>query len=137
MANASAISTSAESTWLQDAPLYLTAAAAVTTEISIAAFQILMGLALVAILSTRGKLRWAPVATPLAAWIAWTLVSFVASGHFRQGLPQIKKFYVYLMLFLVISVIRTINELRSIVLGWAAAATLSSAWSLEQFVRKY
>ena len=96
-----------------------------------------MGLALVAIIATRGRLRWPPVATPLAAWMAWTLISFVASGHLRAGLPQIKKFYVYLMLFLVVSAIRSVREIRALTLGWAGAAALSAAWSLEQFGRKY
>ena len=123
--------------WLGDAPLYLTAAAAVTTEISIAAYQILMGLALASIVATRGRLRWPAVATPLAAWMAWTLISFAASGHIREGLPQIKKFYVYLMLFLVVSAIRGTRDIRALVIGWVGAAALSAAWSLEQFARKY
>ena len=61
----------------------------------------------------------------------------LASGHVREGLPQVKKFYVYLMLFLVTSAVRTVKEIRWVALGWALAATLSSAWALRQFFEKY
>jgi putative inorganic carbon (HCO3(-)) transporter len=123
--------------WIQDAPLYLTAAAAVTTEVSIAASQTLMGLALVAIVAARARIRWCPAATALAAWMGWTLISFAASGHFHEGWPQIRKFYVYLMLLLVISAAESVSQIRLMVIGWAGAAALSSAWSLGQFARKY
>jgi putative inorganic carbon (hco3(-)) transporter len=129
-------SQSAPVSW-ERAAFYLTAAAAVTTEISIAAFQILMGVALVLLIRARVKFRWPAAATPLAAWMAWTLVSLVAHGQFHAGFPQIKKFYVYLMLFLVAAAVRTVGDARTIVLGWAGAACLSAAWSMEQFVRKF
>lgn len=123
---------------------YLTGAAAVTTEISIAAFQILMGMALAVLIASRAargaarvKFRWPAAATPLAAWMAWTLVSLVAHGQFHAGFPQIKKFYVYLMLFLVAAAVRTVGDARNIVVGWAVAASLSAAWSMEQFARKF
>ena len=64
---ATAAPAATEHSWIEHAPLYLTAAAAVTTEVSIAAFQILMGLALVAMVATQTKFRWPPVALPLAA----------------------------------------------------------------------
>jgi putative inorganic carbon (hco3(-)) transporter len=127
---------SAPASWAR-AAFYLTASAAVTTEISIAAFQILMGMALAALIAARVKFRWPAAATPLAAWMAWTLVSLVAHGQFRAGFPQIKKFYVYLMLFLVAAAVRTVGDARTIVLGWTGAACLSAAWSMEQFAGKF
>ena len=134
---ATATPITATPSWVQDAPLYLTTAAAVSTEISIAASQILMGLALVAIVTSRTRIRWCPAATALAAWMGWTLVSGAASGRFHDGLPQIKKFYVYLMLVLVVSTIRIVKGVRNLAFAWAGAAALSAAWGLEQFVRKY
>ncbi|HEY7334726.1 MAG TPA: O-antigen ligase family protein [Bryobacteraceae bacterium] len=133
----SAVPALRERAWLEQAPLYLTAAAAVATEVSIAAFQILMGMALVALIAGRAKFRWPPVATPLAAWMGWTLISAASHNDFHAGLPQIKKFYVYLMLFLVVAAVREMREIRGIVLGWTAAASASAAWSMEQFARKY
>ncbi len=48
--------------------------------------------------------------------MGWTLVSLAASGHARGGLPQVKKFYVWLMLFVVFSALRHLNEVRILVM---------------------
>src|SRR5580658_1385723 len=117
-------------------PLYLVGAAAVTTLISIRVFEILMAAALIALIVTR-RWRVPPVWLPLALFLAGTLWSLFASGHVRDGLPQVRKFYVYLMLFLVTTAVRTVRETRWVALGWALAATLSSVWALKQFFEKY
>jgi len=121
-------------------PVYLAGAAAVMSMVSIAAFEILLALALIAILTSpreHGGLRWPPVMLPLCLWIGLTLLSLAASGHLREGWPQVRKMYLFLMLILVYSAVRTLAQIRWIALGWAAAASASAAWSLEQFVRKY
>jgi putative inorganic carbon (HCO3(-)) transporter len=120
-----------------DALCYLVGAAAVTTLVSIRVFEILMALAVVTLLATRRRWRVPPVWLPLSLFLLGTLVSLLASGHIRDGLPQVKKFYVYLMLFLVTSAVRTLREIRWGALGWVLAATLSSAWALKQFFAKY
>jgi putative inorganic carbon (HCO3(-)) transporter len=120
-----------------DAVFYLVGAAAVTTLISIRAFEILMAVALVALAGTRRLWRWPPIWLPLALFLVGTLASLLASGHIREGLPQVRKFYVYLMLFLVTCAFRTIREIRWVAFGWAGAAALSSLWALMQFVEKY
>ncbi len=123
--------------WRQKLPLYLAGASAAATVASIAAYQILLGLALLSLLLNRQKPRWLPIYPPLFAWIALTLVSAVASGHAAKGFPQIKKLYVWLMLLAVSTAFRHLREIRVLTYFWAAAATLSSLWSMEQFVRKY
>jgi putative inorganic carbon (HCO3(-)) transporter len=120
-----------------NALLYLVGAAAVTTLVSIRVFEILMAVALVAFIVTRKRWRIPWVWLPLSLFILGTLVSLFVSGHIREGLPQVRKFYVYLMLFLVTGAIQTVREIRAVAMGWAAAATLSSAWALKQFVEKY
>jgi O-antigen ligase len=122
---------------MRKASLYLAGAAAATTVVSIAASQILLGLALIALLTERNKWRWPPVVWPVAFWIAWTLVSLAASGHAQGGLPQVKKFYVWLMLFVVYSALRTLPQIRAVTLAWAAGATLSALWGFGQFVHMY
>src|SRR6185295_13574648 len=102
---------------LEDLPAYLTGAAAVTVVASIAVSQILMGLALVAIIATRTKLVIPPIWLPLSLFVLGTLVSELASGHTRAGLPQVKKFYVYLMLFLMTTAFRKVSQLRWVALG--------------------
>jgi putative inorganic carbon (HCO3(-)) transporter len=120
-----------------NAPLYLTGAAAVTTVVSIRAFEILMALALITLIVTRRPWRLPPVWLPLSLFLLGTLASLIASGHVREGLPQIRKFYVYLMLFLVTSAFDTARQIRWVALGWTLAAALSSLWALTQFLQKY
>ena len=125
------------SPWKEQAPLYLAGAAAVTSIIKIAPSQILLGLAIASLLIARDKWRWPPVVWPVALWMVWTLVSLAASGHARGGLPQVKKFYVWLMLFVVYSALRTLPQIRAVTLAWAAGATLSALWGFGQFVHMY
>jgi putative inorganic carbon (hco3(-)) transporter len=121
----------------KDLPLYLTGAAAVTTVVSIRVFEILMAVALLALVVTRRPWRFPPVWLPLALFLLGTLVSLAASGQVREGLPQVRKFYVYLMLFLVTSAFETTRQIRWVALGWTLAAALSSLWALTQFLEKY
>ena len=125
------------SAWKERAPLYLAGAAATTTVVSIAYSQILLGAAIVALLIAREQWRWPPVVWPVVAWIGWTLVSLAASGHASGGLPQVKKFYVWLMLFVVYLAVRTLSQIRAITLAWVLGATLSALKGFGQFVHMY
>lgn len=118
-------------------PACLAGAAAATTTVSIAASQILLGAAVLSLPFQPRKLRWPPVTAPLLAFMAWTLVSLAASPDPRGGLPQIKKFYVYLMLWAVFSALRTLAEVRWVALGWITGGTLSAVWALVQGYRMY
>lgn len=117
--------------------MYLAGAAAITPLISIRLFEVLMAAALIALVATRSRWRVPPIWLPLSLFVLGTLVSLVASGHIREGLPQVRKFYVYLMLFLVTAAVRSIRQVRWIALGWALAATASSLWAGKQFFDKY
>src|SRR2546430_12619415 len=117
--------------WRDRLPAILAGASAAVVIVSIAASQILLGLAIIAILASRAKLRWPPVAIPLLLWMTWTLVSVVANGHERQGYPQIKKFYVYLTLFAVYTAIRTVRQIRWIALGWVLGGSRSEEHTSE------
>src|SRR5581483_2708753 len=129
--------TSMPDAWRTHAPLYLAGAAAATAEVSIAASQILLGLAVLSLVLARAKWRWPAIGWPVIAWMAWTLVSLAASGHIRAGLPQVRKFYVWLMLFVAYSAVRTLPQIRAVTLAWAAGATLSALWGFGQFVQMY
>jgi len=131
------LATKMRSSWQEQAPLYLAGAAAATTVVSIAYSQILLGAAIVALLIAREQWRWPPVVWPVVAWIGWTLVSLAASGHASGGLPQVKKFYVWLMLFVVYSALRTLPQIRTVSLAWVVGATLSALKGFGQFVHMY
>jgi putative inorganic carbon (HCO3(-)) transporter len=124
--------------WRGNLPAVLAGAAAAAATVSIAASQILLGLAIVALLAVpRHPLRWPPVTIPLLLWMAWTVLSLSASADPIRGLAQVKKFYVYLFLFAVYAALRSLKEVRRVAAGWAAGAALSSLWAAAQFVQKY
>jgi O-antigen ligase len=121
----------------EDIPLFLAGAAAVCTIISVAAFEILMGLAIVALIVTRAKWRIPPVFLPLFIFFLWTAISLSAHSSITRGYPQLKKFFVYAMLFIVATAFREAYDLRWAAWGWALAASLSALWGMNQFYNKY
>lgn len=118
-----------------DLSLWLAGAAAAATVVSIAAFEILLALALIALIIQK-RLRLPPIAIPLALWFVLTLISAAASGQARDAMPQVKKFYVYLMLLAVYSAFRQAWQMRLLLGALAAGATLSALWSFVQFAHK-
>lgn len=121
----------------EDPGLYLTGAAAACCIVSISVSQILMGAAVLALMVARQRWRVPPVWLPFSLFLTGTLISLAASGHIRAGFPQVKKFYVYLMLFLVTTAFRNVWQVRWLALAWALAALLSAGLSLYQFIGKY
>jgi putative inorganic carbon (hco3(-)) transporter len=123
--------------YLDRAAFYLTCGSLLSILFSIAVSQIFLALALAALLLSAEPMRLPPIKLPLALFIAGTVASLLLSGHIRDGTPQIRKFFVWLILLLVYSTFRKISEIRAIVLLWALIATLSAIRSLFQFWQKY
>ncbi|MBI5083299.1 MAG: O-antigen ligase family protein [Acidobacteria bacterium] len=111
--------------------------AAATSSVSIAASQSFLGLALAAMLA--GRLRWRlPAHWPaLAIFAGWTILSLAFSDAPRAGLPQIRKFYVWAMLFVVLSLFRSLRDVRWLAAAWLAGGTLSALRGLWQFAVKW
>ncbi len=116
---------------------YLACGALLSILFSIAVSQILLALALAALLLSSTKIRLPPIKLPLALFLAVTVISLLASGHIQQGMPQIRKFYVFFVLLVAYSAFRSVAEIRTMVLLWTAIATLSATRSLFQFWRIY
>jgi putative inorganic carbon (hco3(-)) transporter len=112
---------------------YLTCGALISILFSIAVSQILLALALAALLVSSTSLRLPPIKLPLALFLAATVISLLASGHMQQGMPQIRKFYVFFVLLVTYSTFRKFSQVRAIVWLWAGVATLSAARSFFQF----
>lgn len=111
--------------------------AAVSSVVSIAASQILLGVALLAIVVEYRRLRAPGLWMPIAFFFAATMASWFVSGDLAEGLPQIRKFYVFAMLAAVYTAVRSPEKIRWILFGMAGAGTLSAAWSLVQFGVKW
>src|SRR6202162_3953406 len=121
----------------EDVPTMLAGLAAVLPVVSIAGFEIVLGAAILSMIVLRVKPRWPPIWLPISLFILGTVISWLASSDLRGGLPQIKKFYVYAMVFVVVSTFRNVAQIRWLALGWAAAATASAGLGLYQFYDKY
>jgi putative inorganic carbon (HCO3(-)) transporter len=114
--------------------LWLACASAVAILLSIAISQIMLALALAALLFSGLPLRWPRIAIPLALFLGWTLVALAFSPDPRFGLPSVRKMVVvYWMLLIVYSSVRTIAEARWLVLAWIAIGTITAGRGLFQF----
>ncbi len=118
------------------AAFWLAGASAVTVLFSIAASQILLALATAALLFSPGQLRLPPLRLPLAVFFAATLVSLALSGDVAAGRPQIRKFFVFLMLPVIYSTFRRTRQARALVLAWTGAAAIVALRGLAQFSEK-
>jgi putative inorganic carbon (HCO3(-)) transporter len=121
---------------LLSAAQYLTFGSAVAILFSIAASQILLALALVALLLSKAPLRLPRIWLPLGLFLLLTLVSLAFSGDVVHGLPQVRKIYVYSMLLVVFSLLRDMRMIRWLFLTWAGVGALEAARGLVQFAAK-
>lgn len=115
---------------------WLTFGSAVAILLSIAVSQILLALAVAALLMSGEKLRLPPIRLPLALFMAGTVISLAFSAAPAAGLPQIRKFYVFLELLVVFSTLRKVELIRGLVLSWAAVGGLIAIRGLVQFAGK-
>lgn len=98
--------------------------------------QVLLALALVALLLSGEPLRLPPIWKPLAVFLGLTLVSLAFSPDPAAGLPQVRKIYVYTTLLAAFSTLRGLDWIRRLFLAWAAAGALVAARGLVQYGEK-
>jgi len=122
-------------------PFWLTFLTLAALPCSITAMNWGLGIAAVSLLvlrfSGRDRFYVPPLLAPIGALFLWTLASILASGHAAQGWEGIRKFYLFSALFLTAGTVRSRADARWLVWGLTATTTLSAAWSLVQFYRKY
>lgn len=121
---------------LRRSAFYLTCASAVAVLVSIAVCHILLAMALAALLLSGEKLRLPPVRLPLAVFLAGTLVSLALSSDPAAGRPQIRKFFVFVVLLVVFSLVREVSQVRALILVWTGVGAVSASKSLVQFYQK-
>ena len=111
-------------------------ASAATVLLSIAASQILLGLAIALVLASRLPIRAPRIWIPLALFLAWTLLSIAFSPDPRAGWPQVKKIYVYSTLVVVYSAFLELRAARYLTVAWTAIGAFTGLWGVGQFLRK-
>ncbi len=119
------------------AAFYLACASAASVLFSIALCNILLALAFAALLISGERFRFPPIKLPLALFFAGTVISLLASQDPSAGRPQIRKFFVFLMLLVLSSTLHRIADVRRLVWVWIAGASVSSLLSYVQFARKW
>jgi O-antigen ligase len=115
---------------------WLTFASASSILFSIAISQVLMAMALAALLLSGEPLRLPPLKLPLAAIGVTTVLALLLSPDPYGGLPQIRKFYVFSILLVVSSTFTTLRRIRMLVWAWAGIAALSASWGFAQFLAR-
>jgi O-antigen ligase len=124
-----------ESTLLRTAR-WLAFGSAASIMLGIAPSQILLALSFAALLASGEKLRLPRIWLPLGLFLLGTLVSLAFSGNPQAGLPQVRKFYVFLELLVVFSLLRSLRIVRWLFLTWAGIGAITAARGCVQFVQK-
>lgn len=117
--------------------LALALGSATAALISIAASQILLGAAIAATLWFRIQWQAPPFWPALAMFAILTLLSVAFSGDPAAGAGQVKKFYVFTILFVIFSLRPVLAEIRVMVLAWAGVSAISALIGIAQFAWKY
>src|SRR5215510_10333811 len=115
---------------------WLTFGSAVAALVSIAASQILLALAVAALLISGAPLRLPRIWLPLAVFLSLTILSWIFSGDMVAGRPQIRKFFVFLELLIAYSTLRDLTLLRRLFLCWAGVGVISALRGFVQFGTK-
>jgi putative inorganic carbon (hco3(-)) transporter len=115
---------------------WLTFASAVSIIFGIAPSQILLALAFAALLASGAPMRLPRIRLPLALFLLGTLIALAFSGDVTGGLPQLRKFFVFLELLVVFSLLRDLQMIRWLFLSWAGAASIAAVVGDIQFARK-
>jgi len=115
---------------------WLAFASAVAILLSIAASQILLGLALAALLLSGEKLRLPRIWLPLGLFLLGTLISLAFSEDPAAGLPQVRKIFVFCELLIVFSSLRDAALIRWLFFTWAGFATITGLRGIVQFSQK-
>ncbi len=118
------------------AAFYLACGSAVAALLSIAVCQSLLALSLAALLLSGEKLRMPPIKLPLTLFLLGTVVAVILSSDPAAGRPQIRKFFVFLALPVMCSLLRRTEDAARLVMVWAGVAMVSAAKSLAQFYEK-
>ena len=115
---------------------WLAFASAVGILLGIAISQILLALSFAALLASGEKIRLPRLWLPLALFMLGTAISLAFSGDPVAGLPQIRKFYVFLELVVVFSLLRSLRMARWLFLTWAGIAAITAVRGCVQFADK-
>jgi O-antigen ligase len=123
--------------FLKKLSAWLAIAAAVSILVSIAASQVLLALAVAALLLSGLPLRWPRIAIPLGLFLLWTLLSLAFSPDPAGGLTQVRKMIVFLTMLTVFSAVRTRRDIGILTVAWAGVGTYTALVGFSQYAHKW
>lgn len=89
------------------------------------------------LLASRTRPRMPPVVLPLAGFMGFTIISLFAADDPAAGLPQIKKFFVFLTVIVVFSAFRGVDQSRRLAEAWFVLASVAAGVAIVQFGVKW
>ncbi|MCC6589946.1 MAG: O-antigen ligase family protein [Bryobacterales bacterium] len=119
------------------AALYFAMAAGVSGLLSTALLNIILGFTIVTLVADRKQFRLPPIWAPFAVFVLWTLLSAAASDKPLMAWPQIKKFYVWVVIFAIYALFRKLADIRRLLLAIVLAGTASALFSYWEFFVRY
>lgn len=122
--------------FLRRAAFYLACSSAVAALLSIAVCQTLLALSLAALLLSGEKLRMPPIKLPLGLFLLGTVAAVALSQDPAAGRPQIRKFFVFLAIPVMCSLLRRTEDATRLVMVWTGVGMVSAVKSLAQFYQK-
>lgn len=102
---------------------------------SIAVSHAILALGLFLLLLKPSKVVFPRLIWPVAALVAWTLVSVAASEEPAAALPQVKKFFVFAVLPLAYTAFRSADACRRATEAWVTVVLGACLIALVQFAR--
>ncbi|MBY0372653.1 MAG: O-antigen ligase family protein [Bryobacteraceae bacterium] len=112
-------------------------ASAVAILFSIAAAQILLGAAIVALVYARQPLRSPDLKWPVGLYVVGSILAALAAPDPAAALPQLKKILLLIIVPVLYTALRGVRDAVQTVWLLVGASVLSSLWSFVQFGRKY
>jgi len=118
-------------------PIIGAGAALAASVASIAVSQICLGAAILLTIRDWRRAKYPPGAWLLLFFFAWTLLAAGLSAAPPAAWPQIRKFFVFLVVPCLAAAYKGPDSVKAILAGMGAAGTLSALWSLLQYAKKY
>ena len=123
---------------IETATAVLTALALFALFFSIAVAQIFLGMALLSLLLSRKPVHIpARFGLALAGFLGWTLLSLAFSRDVWDGLPQLRKLFVFLAFVVAYNAFTHPRQLWRITQGVVLGGAVSALYGLGQFVQAY
>jgi O-antigen ligase len=120
----------------EEAAFWCAFASGVSVIFSIAISEILLGGALLALLAGRVRWQFPRIALPLGLFAIGTLIAFAFSELPSAGASQIKHMYLYLMLPVLYTTLRTTTRAAWFLISTAIATALMAVLGCGQFAEK-